>query len=158
MGIVIHRESWELSTVTEPAERRPYPTDLTDEQWAAIAPWVQRPAGPGAPTTVSLREIVNALRYLNRAGCAWRLLPHEFPNHNTVRYYFDKWTWDGTFARIDAALATLDRIEAGREPQPSLLIVDSQTVKTSAAGGERGFDGGKKYQRPEATALRGHAG
>jgi putative transposase len=142
----------------EPSNRRPYPTDLTDEEWAAIAPWVARPAGPGAPTQVDLREIVNALRYLNRTGCAWRHLPHEFPNYNTVRYYFDKWTWDGTFTRLAAALTVLDRTQAGREPQPSLLIADSQTVKTSAAGGERGFDGGKKYQRSQAPALGRYSG
>ncbi len=138
--------------MNEPTGRRPYPSDLTDEQWAAIAPWVRRQPGPGAPTRVDLREVVNALRYLARTGCAWRHLPHEFPNHNTVRSYFDKWTWDGTFARIDAALIVEDRLAAGREPQPSLLIVDSQTVKTSSAGGERGFDGGKKYERPQAPA------
>ena len=141
-----------------PAGRRPYPTDLTDEQWAVIAPYVQRPPGPGAPTTVNLREVVNALRYLTRAGCAWRLLPHEFPNYNTVRYYFDKWTWDGTLACMDAALIALDRTAAGREPQPSLLIVDSQTVKTSAAGGERGFDGVKKHERPQAPAVGRYSG
>ena len=139
--------------MSERPKRRAYPTDLTDEQWAAIEPFVRRRAGRGAPTTVALREVVNALRYINRTGCAWRLLPHEFPNYNTVRYYFDKWTWDGTFARLDAALVALDRCEAGREPQPSLLIADSQTVKTSAAGGERGFDGGKKYERSQAPAL-----
>ena len=156
--MVIPRDLWELRTMNESAGRRLYPTDLTDDQWAAIAPALQRPTGPGAPTTVDLREVVNALRYINRTGCAWRLLPHDFPNHNTVRYYFDKWTWDGTFARMNAVLTALDRTAAGREPQPSLLIVDSQTVKTSAAGGERGFDGGKKYQRSQAPTLGGYPG
>ena len=126
--------------MNEPEGRRAYPTDLTDEQWDAIALWMLRPAGPGAPTTVDLREVVNALRYINRTGCAWRLLPHEFPNHNTVRYYFAKWTWDGTFARLDTVLNARERRAAGRDPQPSLLIADSQTVKTRAAGGERGFE------------------
>lgn len=144
--------------MSEQQSRRTYPTDLTDEQWAVIEPFVRRPAGPGAPTTVDLREVVNARRYINRTGCAWRLLPHDFPNYNTVRYYFDKWTWDGTFARIDGVLTALDRTEAGRDPQPSLLIADSQTVKTSAAGGERGFDGGKKYQRSQAPAMGGYPG
>ena len=142
----------------EPLRRQAYSTALTDAQWAAIAPWVRRQAGPGAPTTVDLREVVNALRYLNRTRCASRLLPHEFPNHHTVRSYFDKWTWDGTFARIDAALIALDRTEAGRDPQPSLLIADSQTVKTSAAGGERGFAGGKQYHRTEAPAVARYPG
>src|SRR5215216_3124988 len=84
------------------AKRQPvdgYPTDLTDEQWAVLAPLVARRAGPGRPPTVSLRAVLNGLLYLARAGCPWRLLPREFPHWTAVRYYFDKWTHDSTASR-----------------------------------------------------------
>ena len=79
-----------------PPRRRRYPTDLTDAQWQWLEPLLPPNCGAGRPTRVDLREIVNALLYLKQAGCAWRLLPHDFPNWTTVRYYFDKWTLDGT--------------------------------------------------------------
>lgn len=118
--------------------RRPYPSDLSDEQWATLKPLIARPRradGRGRPPEVELREVVNAVLYVLREGCRWRALPHDFPNWNTVYWYFAKWTDDGTLVRIHDALRRRTREQSGRDPEPSALIIDSQSVKATEKGG-----------------------
>jgi putative transposase len=129
--------------------RKPYPSDLTDEQWALIEPLLPRvPRRPrrGRPRKVELREVVNALVYQAREGCTWRALPHDFPPWKTVYNYFPWWAWDGTWHKILDTLRPLARVKAGRAPTPSAAALDSPSVKTAAGGKDRGTDGGKKLK------------
>ncbi len=131
-----------------------YPTDMTDAEWSVIAPFLAPKAGPGAPRTIDTRAVVDAIFYKLRTSCQWRMLPVDFPNWVTVYYYFRKWGDDGTWERINAALRREVRVAEGRDPEPSAAIIDSQSVKTTEVGGERGYDGGKKSEGAQ-TAYRG---
>lgn len=115
-----------------------YPSDLKDAEWALIAPMLPGPAkGPfgGRTRTTDLRAVVNALAYLNRTGCQWRMLPRDFPPWPTVHDYYRRWRRGGVWDRVNEALRTRVRHQVGRDASPSAAIVDSQSAKTTEKGG-----------------------
>jgi putative transposase len=131
-----------------------YPTDLTDTQWARIAPYFAQRPGPGRRRQSDTRAVVNALLYRLRTGCQWRLLPREYPDWRLVYYYFSQWAGDGTLERVQAALREEVRHRQGRNRRPSAAIIDSQSAKGTSLSYGRGFDGGKKGDGAQAASRR----
>lgn len=112
-----------------------YPTDLNDDQWQAVSRLIPSAKPGGRPRSVNMREVLNALFYLSRTGCAWRMLPKEFPPKDTVYYSFKNFREDGTWARIHDLLRKRVRLKHGKLQQPSAAILDSQSVKTTEKRG-----------------------
>jgi putative transposase len=112
-----------------------YPTDLTDEQWQAISRLIP-PAKPGGrPRSVNMRQVLNALFYVARTGCAWRMLPRDYPPKDTVYYYFKSFREQGLWERIHGLVCKRVRVKHGKQQQPSAAIIDSQSVKTTEKRG-----------------------
>ncbi|HEY7416652.1 MAG TPA: IS5 family transposase [Ktedonobacteraceae bacterium] len=136
---------------------RRYPSDVTDAQWEYLEPLIPQPSTEGRQAKHERRVLVNAMLYVLRSGCPWRLVPKDFPAWQTVYWYFRRWQREGVWEKILHTLRQACREQIGRNAQPSATVIDSQSIKTSAVRGpEKGSDGGKKNLGTQASYPGGH--
>src|SRR6202166_614648 len=130
-----------------------YPSDLTDAEWEILAPLLPPPAKTGRHRSWEMRDLINAIFFVLRGGVPWRMLPKHFPPHQTTYRWFMRFRDNGTWESLNHHLVTRDRERIGREPSPSAAVIDTQSVKTTEAGGPRGFDAAKKVKGRKRHAL-----
>ena len=131
--------------------RQAYPSDVTDEQWKLIESLIPPAKSGGRKRTVNMREVFNGILYLLRSGCAWRLLPHDFPPWGTTHYYYRRFRLEGVWEKIHTKLREEVRVADNREVSPSVAIIDSQSVKTTEKGGSTDMMRGRKSTGASGT-------